>query len=74
VAAMITAAAITRVVMPAFLQAPATINLGMVSVFMKGSMDHLEGIKAEQAMMDSVLGAGVLQARLWEFPTGNCIF
>ncbi|KAG2595383.1 hypothetical protein PVAP13_5KG070500 [Panicum virgatum] len=62
------------VVMPAFLRAPATINLGMVSVFMKGSMDHLEGIRAEQAMMDSVLGAGVLQARLWEFPTGNCIF
>jgi hypothetical protein len=38
-----------------------------------GSMDHVEGIKAEQAMTDSVLGAGVL-ARLWEFPTGNCIF
>ncbi|AQK90506.1 Putative DEAD-box ATP-dependent RNA helicase family protein [Zea mays] len=59
--------------MRAFHPAPATIRLAMVSVFMKGSMDHVEGTRAEQAMMDSVPGAEVLLASPWKFPTGDCI-
>lgn len=60
-AAMVTAArTIRQVTIRAFHPAPVTISPGMVSVFMKGSMDHAEGTRADQTMMDSVLGAEVL--------------
>jgi len=48
-------------------------QLSVYSIQLAGSMDHAEGIRAKQAMMDSVLGAGVLLASPWEFPTGDCI-
>jgi hypothetical protein len=48
-------------------------QLSVSSIQSAGSMDHVEGTRAEQAMMDSVPGAEVLLASPWKFPTGDCI-
>jgi hypothetical protein len=44
-------------------------SLILCFIQLAGSMDQVAGIRADQIMMDFVLGAGALQARLWEFQT-----